>query len=502
MFLNKADFISPKITLYFQGSKRHRSKVSGIITIISCLSTLVISFLFLSQVLFKTDPSAFFFHKYINSTIEFDIGPGGIFHFITVGNKQSINTSDLKIIGIRSNDRDLFFNGGQNLSFDHWEYSNCEEYHQNFEASEMEIHDNYFKKYLNYSLCISRFYNHSTKAFTYVNEKNFSYPKISTNPYVKNLSHYALFLVNENFDWRNFSDFSYYTIHFIDHYIEVDNYKSPFVSFYYNITTIFSQTTFTVNHLNYNPLFLKTRDYYFVNKAKEATKYLFQQNEKTTYQKNEYNQKVFGGFYFWMLRRGQVYERTYKKIQEALSNIGGLSKVIVTVAYLINKFYNNYIIVTDLNNFFEVDDKEKVLQKRGSVISLSHQNNKLPPIFLVKNAKTTKEVQKEEAKKKRPSIKFSRFFLSKIRVIYHKNVFLIEEYRRRVLSEEKLFKMYVVLKLLKKIMSKSSEGVKTLKKVNKVKNSSIIGGSIVGGGGNVNSSTSAINLDKSILKIK
>ena len=45
---------------------------------------------------------------------------------------------------------------------------------------------------------------------------------------------------------------------------------------------------------------------------------------------------IVNSFYFWMQNRLQYYERKYIKIQDVLSNIGGLSRIIFLRAGIIN----------------------------------------------------------------------------------------------------------------------------------------------------------------------
>ena len=45
-----------------------------------------------------------------------------------------------------------------------------------------------------------------------------------------------------------------------------------------------------------------------------------------------------------MQDRLQYYERDYKRLQDALSNIDGLSKIVLFTAFVINSFVSNYLI--------------------------------------------------------------------------------------------------------------------------------------------------------------
>ena len=52
-------------------------------------------------------------------------------------------------------------------------------------------------------------------------------------------------------------------------------------------------------------------------------------------------------YYLWLNNRVQFFERTFKRIQDVFSDIGGISKFITFLAVFLNQFYNNYIIFYD-----------------------------------------------------------------------------------------------------------------------------------------------------------
>lgn len=71
----------------------------------------------------------------------------------------------------------------------------------------------------------------------------------------------------------------------------------------------------------------------------------------------------------WLNNRANYYERTYGKIQNVLSDIGGLSQTIATIIIFINNFINKYIIILDT---------ESLLSKANiSVHEICKKKNKL-----------------------------------------------------------------------------------------------------------------------------
>ena len=75
-----------------------------------------------------------------------------------------------------------------------------------------------------------------------------------------------------------------------------------------------------------------------------------------------------------MNNRINFYERTYQKVQDVLSSIGGISNIISFILKLINSYINSYDILFDLIyllNFFSISigdikstDKRNIINKK------------------------------------------------------------------------------------------------------------------------------------------
>ena len=65
MFLKNLDYVSPPITFYHKKYLSHSSVLSGIVSIISFILILSISFYFLLQIIYKRDPSVYNFKRII-----------------------------------------------------------------------------------------------------------------------------------------------------------------------------------------------------------------------------------------------------------------------------------------------------------------------------------------------------------------------------------------------------------------------------------------------------
>ena len=89
MLLRSFDLISPPITLYFRGQKKHYSIFSGILTIFSYI-LIIISGIYYSLIFIdKENPIVYFFNRYVEDAGEFPLNASSIFSFIQLIDTKS-----------------------------------------------------------------------------------------------------------------------------------------------------------------------------------------------------------------------------------------------------------------------------------------------------------------------------------------------------------------------------------------------------------------------------
>ena len=172
------------------------------------------------------------------------------------------------------------------------------------------------------------------------------------------------------------------SIYLIDHYSDVLNYNEPFRKYLYSVSNMLFPNYFTVNNINFNPSMIKTHNGIILDNTVEELSYFFSQNEKVTmdevidalddqgnivYDDNGdiilQSTGIVSSYYFWMQNRLQYYERNYKKLQDILSDIGGLSRVVLLGAIFINTLVSNYIILLDTEDLsLSLDQTQKQKQ--------------------------------------------------------------------------------------------------------------------------------------------
>ena len=355
MYLRKIDFLSPKLTLYFFKQSSHSNFINGIITIITLIIYLVALAYFSLDIIYRTNGTAYLYNRIIDDAGIFSM-KDSIFHYINIINKIP-NQRLIQIYGLSNIQLNKINDDGKRENFDHYIYSFCTEDMKKYIKKEItEIIDN--KIYFNFSFCIESFYNSTSKEIVKYNEKDFIYPTISSGMSNPNRTYYGIiaqkcvnstlnnfacespekiekFISGINFDFR-----------VINYDVDIKNYKKPLIYSFISVTSGFSPSAFSANYLNFQPLSIISNDGLFLNSKWEKNIYKYEQNEKQTW---ENINGILGAYYFWLQNNAITYERNYKKIQNMLSDFGGISHTFYMIAYLFNYIIYKFSMLNDIN---------------------------------------------------------------------------------------------------------------------------------------------------------
>ena len=364
-FIKKFDIISPPITLYFKGEDQHSSIFSGILSIIVSSAILAATIYYFLGFINKDSPKAYFFNRYIEDAGNFPINSSSIFNYIQFIDKKvftniGFDFNSLVAIGVDEMNYDEYMKDPDKIStIDHWIYGHC-----NFDTDIEGIEYLIDKEKYNNSACIRRYYDKEKDQYFNTNEEGFRWPMLEKGMSNKNRTYYGIiiqrcdnapeFIKSKVPTCKNSTEINDYiskialTYEIVDHYADMLNYEMPFTKYVYEITSMVANGIYIVNHLNFNPASILTHNGFFFDNKVEEHSYFFTQNEKHTIDQStlEEGQTTNGcliGIYFWMQNSLQYYERTYDRFQDLLSDIGGISSIIMTVAYYINLLANHYI---------------------------------------------------------------------------------------------------------------------------------------------------------------
>ena len=497
MYIRKCDIISPQITLYYKGDRKHSSIFSGCISIILTIFVFIVCLIISFDFLLKINPTSFYFITKIKDIGTINLNQNYFFHFITFINENNrndaFNENEFSLIGINNISIGNLLNKDlSEYNFSHWKYERC----NTINTNDKEIIK---EKYYNISLCISKFYDSKTNTFINYYEKNFPYPILENNIETEHYINYGIILkeCENNTLYNNSCYFSSnilekqmrYIFNYYSNNIDVDNYKNPIEKQLSNKVYNYSPLYLNLHEINLQQTIIRTSDGIFFDLGKKLSTY----NINNFFDDNipNENNKIIEMINIKMTNKAEIYHREYKKFQDIIGSVDGtIELMIFIIKFLNNFFYHDFRLVNDFNEV--IGKKAKKLRKFNNKNDLSNsselKNNKstnnnfitdnrysskfldLPKIFpLIKgNSMRIKQlnnfINNEDSPKIQHSVTESRIvtdFQELNYINYINNYFKcfrkkknhyverILSLRKLILSEERLLKNYWKIKILK-----------------------------------------------------
>ena len=410
MFLKKLDWISPEITLYFKGESSHVSIYSAILSIIAYIILTAAAIYYALNFINREAPKAYFFTRYVEDAGVFPVNATQMFSFIQISDfktneKIALDFSVFRIVGfddVQSNEymKDPSIIKKKN----HWLYGNCNNDSDTIGISYLIDQDFYYQ-----SACIRKYYDASKKEYFNTNQDGFRWPVILKGCSNPERTYYGIimqrcdeaddFLKGQGPNCKTKKEIDTYidsvsfNFQIIDHYADMLNYEMPFTKYFYEVTSAITPKNFIIQHLNFNPASMLTHNGFFFDNQINEKSYFFTQNEKQTITEDEetITNGCLIGVFFWMQNTLQYYERSYDRIQDTLSDIGGISSIVLTIASFLNLFIHNFIILLDtkdlilesekMNNSLREMTKTPVVFRRAN-----HIKNPPRRAYLTRNA--------------------------------------------------------------------------------------------------------------------
>jgi len=324
----------------------------------------------------------------------FPINSSSLFHFISLGNIETntiyheFDFRNFRIIGLDSN-YVKYLEDKNFEKYDHWLYGFCNNETDTEGIGYLFTNDN-FKK----CACIRKYYNSLEKKYYNTNDENFKWPTLSHGNYHPDGTYYQILIdrcnedtlklvFGENYNCKTEDEVNNYftgvwgiNFYIIDHYIDVLNYKEPNRKFLFRIGNTLSKEIYSTNHLNFNPSLITTHNGILFDNIIEELSYVYDRNDVFTNPVDSKN--IYMIYCFWLKNRINSYERTYQRIQDIISDIGGISEIISFLASIINRIYNSYIILFDTEKllFSIFESQEKNIKKKNNIDN-NNEPNKL-----------------------------------------------------------------------------------------------------------------------------
>ena len=410
MFIRYLDYLSPRVTIYHKGFLSHNSILSGILSIIAIVFIIILAVYFSLELIQRKDPNAFYFNTFTEDAGIFKINASSLFHFLTMAkNVEGSFINDpfdftlFNIIGIKAHYEN--WNGLQRQGIennDHWLYGYCNK-EKNTEGLDDLLTYDFFEK----SACIKKYYNSTEKSYYEIGEEKFVWPQIAHGTFNENSKIYSIMVLKCDNDilkkslgdeykckteeeikqFFNIRGARIFYLYFLNNYINILDYKSPNFKFFYRIENPLYGNQYSANNLNFNPALIKTHDGLVLDNVKEQTSYVLNRND--VYIGDNEGKNFYMAYGFFLKNIMDYYERTYKRIQDVISSIGGINQAISIIAIYLNTLYNHFIVLYDTEKLLHTSiHSEKINNKK------KYQYNNLKKFKDLEKQKKNKEQKK------------------------------------------------------------------------------------------------------------
>ena len=393
--LKELDFLSPKITLFYYGNRRHKSQVGAILALIMVLlSTIYISYLILN--IFKHKISNFIFYKtYITDAGQFKFNDTtGIYHYFQLYDLKNkiYGQYNSKYVRIFMSHLYKSYQNNQDSLFDneHWLYDICREGDDNKNVNKEVFHE---ETYFSRGACLRYYYNNEIKKYFPIEDDiNFKYPYLihgsgrSGNLFLETIiercdnSSVTNLVLGECGSEDEINDYlnKYMGIYMqlLQKQVITSNYQNPIYEYINGISGILDSSIVPVNNINLAPFNIDIKTGVILPKRKIINTYFFETNRKSTWENNG-NKNILAIFDYWLQNDSQIIKGGYNTLYDVLPSIGGIIQLIYYIFYSINYLYNKYIVIQDCNKSFfkmynsdeniSIKDKEKFIKCVNSI---------------------------------------------------------------------------------------------------------------------------------------
>ena len=392
MIIKELDFLSPPITFYHKGSLSHSSILSGIMSSFSIAIIFSFAIYYSLEIIQRKNPTTLYFNTFVEEAGTYPINSSCFFHYLNMYKESSevydrgINFTYFRIIGL-----DTYFHyylKDKNLSkFDHWLYGYCNN-DSDTEGIGYLIKD---KDFYN-SACIKKYFSSSEQKYYDTSHPKFKWPILAHGTYNPYKKFYNVFverckedtikdILGEGFHCSNDDEMDEMLalrgalhFYFIDSFVDVLNYKQPNTKYFNRVENGIDKDNYSINNLNINPATIITNNGLFFENIQKENGYIYDRNDVFTYATEDH--QIYMAYYLWLGNRMFFYQRIYKRIQDIVSQIGGITQAVIFTALYLNQFYNHFIIISDTKKLLSNFDKDNYKSKRIKLPLLVNNSSK------------------------------------------------------------------------------------------------------------------------------
>ena len=369
MIFKHLDFISPTITFYYKGYLSHSSILSGILSLFSFIIIITLAVTFSFELFKRQHPTVTYFNSFQEDAGVIPLNSSSLFHFISLKNNrkkfndEGVDFRTFRIIGMETYYPKYKMGQILNITnYDHWLYGNC-----NIEKDAKNIEHLINIDFFPNSACIRKYFNSTENKYYDTWDPKFKWPILAHGTYNLENKFYCIaiekcseetinLILNGDNQCRSDDEIreiigvgSAAHLYFIDNYIDVLNYTNPITSFLYRVENAIQLNNYVANNINFNPSLIKTHNGFVLDNIEYELSFSYERNDI------DYKEDfpIYTLYYLWLKNRINYYERSYKRIQDVVSDIGGIFYFISLIAIYINRLYNNYIILFDTEDLLK-----------------------------------------------------------------------------------------------------------------------------------------------------
>ena len=404
MFLNKFDFISPNITLYYKERKRHLSPLGGLLTFV--LAVGLIS-LIMNYTHFDDSHNSSSLKMYRNYEIDKSynyFNESGLFHFIWIYNNENLMyNNEIQLNSFKKGIIRIYmtyvydkyeYNSSNLRDHDHWVYDTCHSY----------VDKNDLKYDYSYSSCIKYYYNSIDKKYYSIHDNaNFKWPymreDITDN---KNKTSFATFIekcsnnsvineiLGECYTGEKINEylsvFNKIFISFIDNKIQINDKRNRITPYSYKIydNIINNGKSFYTHELKFYQ-FNYEEQKNIISKKYIYNSFMFDGERPSLIRKNE-DSKLLLVYVFNIKNYINEFKKHENFLFDFCHRIGGIFAIVYYFFYIFNFFVSERL---------EVRNFQKFLNDKGGNMVQRHINYEKNKIYTVKSNINTTNISNE-----------------------------------------------------------------------------------------------------------
>ncbi len=370
MKIKKIDFLSPKITLFYYGSKRHKSIVGAIMTLTMVFFSTLYIFYFVSSIATHKISNFMFYKNYLTDVGLFSFNDTtGIYHYFQLYDVDRNDYGDYNPKYVRifmSRLYRSYQNNEDSLSSnEHWVYGTCREGIDNENIKkEVFSEDAFFHR----GACLRYYFNTNKKEYYPIEDKdNFKYPYLIHGAGRKENLFLGTIIEKcdnssimskvfgpcgnqeeiDNYLKKNIGIY----LQLLERQVSTSDYNNPIYEYFSSISSSLDSTVIPANNINIAPFYIDIQTGIFLPTTQKVITYSLQDNQRGSLESTG-KKNTLAVFDYWLQNSSHIMKGGYSTFYDILPSIGGIIQLIYYIFYLVNYFYNKYIIIHDCNKSF------------------------------------------------------------------------------------------------------------------------------------------------------